>query len=88
MQLGAQRQHTLGDILQEQAFAGGGALSFTQLALCPSNCTGLPEEQRQRSALRFALWVQAMFHPDVTLGLWHCGLSLRVWEEKKQTGKC
>lgn len=65
----------------------GGALSFTQLALCPSNCTSLSEEEKQRSMLKFALWVQAMFRPYVALRLWHCKMSLHVWEQTRQTEK-
>lgn len=37
--------------------------------------------------LKFALWVQVTFCPCVTLDLWHCKLSLHIWEEKRQTDK-
>lgn len=79
---GAHQETFYGNMLLQ-----GGALSLTQLALCPSNCTSLSEEERQRSTLKFALWVQATFRPDVALGLWHCKMSLLVWEETRQTEK-
>lgn len=56
----------------------GGALSFIQLVLCPSNPTSPFEEERQRSMLNFALWLQMIFCPYVTLDLWHCTMSLHV----------